>query len=137
MRELPKKTIYDLSNCYTAAQAASVLGLTVKRVRQLLAEGKLTTVSRDPILIEQVEVVALRTERETQGKAVRRVSGEKQSLEAIEKLLQAVTESNRRALEAVTEAHRIVEESQAAEIFRLRAELEQALKSRRGIFRRR
>ena len=55
----------DLTNSYTVRQTAQLLGLTVKRVRQLLNEGKLTRVATDPIiLIDQIEVIEFRKVRE-------------------------------------------------------------------------
>lgn len=59
----------NLREVYTAPQSAQVLGLSVKRVRQLLKEGKLKKISDNPVTIDQLEVIQLRAERERIGKA--------------------------------------------------------------------
>lgn len=46
---------------YTVAEAAKVLGRTPKRVRQMLAEGKLSALpDTEPVRVAQAEVIALR-----------------------------------------------------------------------------
>ena len=49
----------DLTNSYTVRQTAQLLGLTVKRVRQLLSEGKLTRVATDPIILIDQNIILI------------------------------------------------------------------------------
>jgi small-conductance mechanosensitive channel len=52
---------------YTPAQASLALGLSVKRVRQLVTEGKLKPVTDKPLTLSQREVHALRKQRKEKG----------------------------------------------------------------------
>lgn len=53
-----------IEDTYTVRQAALALGVTVKRIRQMLIEGKLTRYGNQPVTIRQIEVLELR-EKET------------------------------------------------------------------------
>lgn len=135
---MAKKT-YDLTNCYTAPQTAQVLGLSTKRVRQLLQEGKLTKVSDNPVLIEQLEVNQLRIERQALGKsALPRTKREDKSIEMILDLLKGMEENNRKMLETIAESNKVKEENYLEMINRLKAEneslLEQLSARRKGFF---
>jgi uncharacterized membrane protein YcgQ (UPF0703/DUF1980 family) len=127
------KTIYDLSNCYTAQQTAQVLGLSVKRVRQLPQEGKLTQRkgTNGQVLFEQLEVNQLRIERQALGKT---------ALPRSRKDEEMTHEQAQRAITANQEAYKVAEENYLATINRQRAEIEelsaQLRARRRGLFRR-
>lgn len=137
------KPVYDLSNCYTAQQTAQVLGLSVKRVRQLPQEGKLTQRkgTNGQVLFEQLEVNQLRIERQALGKsALPRSRRDEGTLEEIRKLLEMTQENAQRAITASQEAYKVAEENYLATINRQRAEIEELSEQlrarRRGIFRR-
>ena len=129
----------DLTNCYTARQASAVLGLSIKRVRQLPSEGKLRQYKgpEGQVLFDQLEVNALRVERQALGRnSLPRSEKESQSLEEVRKLIELLSENTRRSLEIATEAHKKAEEDLHRIINEQRAEIEQ-LRARRGIFFRR
>lgn len=65
-----------MADLYTVQQSALALGVSDKRVRQLIQEGKLTPVSHNPVMLDQVEVIKLRTVRE-QTPSVKRARGER------------------------------------------------------------
>lgn len=123
----------DLTNCYTVRQTAQLLGLTVKRVRQLLNEGKLTRVATDPIiLIDQIEAIEFKKIREADPRKSPAYStyNKKTDLdklvEQFQKTIELTVENNRRALEMSSEASKRVEENYLRQIQELRAELERA-----------
>ena len=119
----------DLTNSYTVRQTAQLLGLTVKRVRQLLNEGKLTRVATDPIiLIDQIEVIEFRKVREADPRKSPAYStyNKKTELDKLVESFQKTIENNRRALEMSTEANKRVEENYLRQIQELRTELERA-----------
>jgi hypothetical protein len=53
----------DTPTAYSVAQVAAVLGVTDRRVRQLVAEGRLPTVSTEPMTLEAAAVLDLRDAR--------------------------------------------------------------------------
>jgi DNA-binding transcriptional MerR regulator len=57
-----------LEDSYTPTEASKILGLSTKRIRQLVEEGKLTAVQRDPLKVSAVEVLAERDKRAKEGK---------------------------------------------------------------------
>jgi len=135
-----------VADLYTVQQSALALGVSDKRVRQLIQEGKLTPVSHNPVMLDQVEVIKLRTVRE-QTPSVKRARGERVArsksrdellLDKFSELIAQVTENQRKQLETVTQSmeaerenfYRLLAEKEA-EIIKLR---EQA--SKRGLFRR-
>lgn len=123
----------DLTNCYTVRQTAQLLGLTVKRVRQLLNEGKLTRVATDPIiLIDQIEVIEFKKIREADPRKSPAYStyNKKTDLdklvESFQKTIELIDENNRRAIQTSDEANKRVEENYLRQIQELRTELERA-----------
>lgn len=123
---------------YTATQAAKVLGLSVKRVRQIIEEGKLTAYSYGPLKIKQLDVLALRNEREAEGRGPKSDKGAATNTEVLT-ALQGLQETFTRQLEAVADSNRRNEEFYQAEIQRLRAHNDQLLAAAakpRGLFRR-
>lgn len=108
---------------YTATQAARVLGLSVKRVRQMIDEGKLTAYSVAPVKIKQLEVIALRNERDASGKITQSDKGMATNSELL-RTLKTMNETFIRQLDAVTDSNRRNEENYLQQINALRAELE-------------
>ena len=111
-------------NDYTAAQAAQVLGRSVKRVRQQIQEGKLELVpGSDPIRVTAQSVHELRDSLRTQGaKTGRAPAAAGLTFEQVKELVEHLTtkaleisQAERAALEAMRE------QTEAA----LRAELDQ------------
>lgn len=129
---------------YTAPQAAKILGLSVKRVRQMLEEGKLTAYSVGPVKIKQSDIITMRNERDAIGKGVKSDKGAATNTEVLLALkslndtfarqLEAVADSNRRQLEAVSEGSRRVEENYLEQIAALRAENEALRQAKRRRF---
>lgn len=134
------------TDLYTVQQSAIALEVSPKRVRQLIQEGKLTPVSHNPVMLEQTEVIRLRTIRaETPSvkrakveRVARSKSRDELLLDKFSELIAQVTENQRKQLETVTQSmeaerenfYRLLAEKEA-EIIKLR---EQASK-KRGLFR--
>lgn len=134
-----------MADLYTVQQSAIALEVSPKRVRQLIQEGKLTPVSHNPVMLEQAEVIKLRTTREETPR-VKRAKAERTTraksrdellLDKFSELIAQVNENQRRQLETVTQSmeaerenfYRLLAEKEA-EIIKLR---EQATK-KRGLF---
>lgn len=133
--------VKKIEDTYTVRQSALALGVTVKRVRQMLIEGKLTRYSNQPVTIRQIEVLELREKRKEQSKTgapVQKVDKSSALVKQLSELLTQSTENNRRAIEAITESNRRVEETLIGENNRLRGEIEalKASKQARKWFRR-
>lgn len=127
---------------YTVAQSAKVLDLSQKRVRQLLTEGKLTEVSRNPVQISQAEVIALKETREKsgQGKSYTVSAAQPIALE-IQSLIDTINQNTQRALTALEQASEMKETVLREQIANLQAERDQLkadleAKSKRRLFRR-
>ena len=127
---------------YTVAQSAKVLDLSQKRVRQLLTEGKLTEVSRNPVQISQAEVIALKETREKsgQGKSYTVSAAQPIALE-IQSLIDTINQNTQRALTALEQASEMKETALREQIANLQAERDQLkadleAKSKRRLFRR-
>jgi hypothetical protein len=121
---------------YTVQQAALALGVTPKRVRQMIKEGKLTAFSTSPVTLKQIEVLELKVSRE-ETSAVR-VSGAQSKtatasadlLAQISNLIEQSSETNRRAIELVQASAERNEQNLMAQLNELRAE-NQRLRTRR------
>jgi len=121
---------------YTATQAAKILGLSVKRVRQLIEEGKLKAYSVAPVKIKQLDILAMRNEREAAGKGLKSDKGAATNTEVL-LALKSLSETFSRQLEAVSEGNRRNEENYLQQINALRAENEALRQAkRRSLFRR-
>jgi hypothetical protein len=131
---------------YTVQQSALALEISPKRVRQLIQEGKLTPVSHNPVMLDQVEVIKLRTIR-AEAPSVKRAQAEriKRSksrdellLEQFSLLIAQVTENQRKQLETISQSmeqerenfYRLLSEKES-ELAKLRDQL-----SKRSFFRR-
>lgn len=118
-------------NTYTAAEAAQVLGRSIKRVRQQIQEGKLEIVpDSDPIRVTAQSVHELRDTLRTQGtKPGRAPASTGLTFEQVKELVESLTtkaleasQSERAALEAQREK---IEAALRAELDQTRAELMQ------------
>jgi hypothetical protein len=131
---------------FTVQQSAIALEVSPKRVRQLIQEGKLTPVSHNPVMLEQAEVIKLRTIR-SETPSVKRAKAERVTrsksrdellLDKFSELIAQVNENQRRQLETVTASmqaerdnfYKLLAEKDA-EIASLREKAE-----RKGLFRR-
>jgi hypothetical protein len=119
---------------YTVGQASIALGVSIKRVRQMIKEGKLTEYSRNPVTIKQLEVLALRSQRLAEGKSVeaphiKQAVGNSRSIEAnylldqIREIVAGSNEANRRAIEMTNDIAKRNEENLLSQINELKAEL--------------
>lgn len=131
---------------YTVKQTALALGITEKRVRQLIQEGKLKQVADNPIQLDQLEVINLRNAREQNLRVVKargkRANQSQELLESLKLIVEEVKQSNQRGLLALEESARRNEENYQRQLSELKAENEKlkdellgALTKRRGIFR--
>ena len=108
---------------YTVTQAAKILGLSVKRVRQMIPEGKLEAFSLEPVKLKQLDILAMRNEREAQGKGIKSDKGAATNTEVL-MALKTLGETFSRTLEMASESSRRVEENYLEQINQLRAENE-------------
>lgn len=130
-----------MSDTYTVKQTALALGVSPKRVRQMIAEGKLKQVGSDPVTVSQLEVIDLRTKREESSKVIKaRTSKQNAFYDQIEQLIQLTADTHKRSILALEEASKRNEENYQAQINELKAEneklKEEITKKRRGLFRR-
>lgn len=121
---------------YSASQASKVLGVSPRRIRQLVEDKRLKVTQKKPLRVSAVEVLAMRDKRKAEGVTPRpKTSSDsellKQFLELFEKLdakyskmITAGEESARRNEENLREA--LAEQRQRAD------NLEQELKELRG-----
>jgi hypothetical protein len=121
---------------YTVQQSAIALGVTPKRVRQMIAEGKLQAHSTDPVTLKQTDVIELKVSRENAG-TNRVASGQSKSASAnadllaqISSLIEQSSETNRRAIELVQSSAERNEQNLMAQVNELKAEVER-LRARR------
>jgi excisionase family DNA binding protein len=132
-----------VSDTYTVAQASSVLGLSQKRVRQLIQEGKLEQVEGTPVRVSQAQVLDLRQARDTQGKPSANPRAQ-DSLDRFQAVLDEMRTNNQRAISALEHSMKLQEvaylerlATAEAERARLQAELEaMRAQDRRGAIRR-
>lgn len=105
---------------FTVFQTAKVLGLSVKRIRQMLQEGKLEQYGENPVTIKQIEVITLKQKRENEGKIARPQEPKRDAIaEALESLSQTFTKQ----LELVADSNKRNEENLLNRINQLEAEV--------------
>ena len=111
-------------NDYTAAQAAQALGRSVKRVRQMIQEGKLETVpDSEPIRVTAQSVHELRDTLRGQGtRPGRAPSPVGLTFEQVQQLVETLTT---KALEAAQSERAALNEMREKTEQALRAELDQ------------
>ena len=137
-----------MADLYTVQQSALALNVSDKRVRQLIQEGKLTPVSHNPVMLEQVEVIKLRTIREQTPsvkrarieRATRSKSRDELLIEKFSELIFMVQENQRKQLEENSASYQAVKD----DFYRLLAEkdaeiarLKEQANAKRGLFKRR
>ena len=120
---------------YTVTQTAKILGLSVKRVRQLVQEGKLNAHSLGPVKIKQIEVLNLRNQREAQGKFAKASVTQEAVNASVLVALQGLSDTFTRQLEMVTDSNKRNEENLMSQIQQLQAEVA-TLRARRSLFKR-
>lgn len=121
------KTKVNPENCYTVLQASRVLKLSVKRVRQMIEEGKLTKAGTSPVLVPQLEVLALRDQREKNPTYQRKntpVDQMEQLAISFSTIIKQIEENSQKALAMVSETNTRNEENFHRQINDLKAELE-------------
>ena len=115
-----------MADLYTVQQSALALEVSPKRVRQLIQEGKLTPVSHNPVMLEQVEVIKLRTiraetpsvKRAKAERVIRSKSRDELLLDKFTELINQVTANQQKQLETVSASM----ESERENFFRLLTE---------------
>jgi len=115
-----------MTDLYTVQQSALALEVSPKRVRQLIQEGKLTPVSHNPVMLEQVEVIKLRTiraetpsvKRAKAERVIRSKSRDELLLDKFTELINQVTANQQKQLETVSASM----ESERENFFRLLTE---------------
>ena len=131
---------------YTVKQTALALGITEKRVRQLLQEGKLTPVGENPVRIDQLEVLNLRNQREQNARVIKargkKANATQDLVETMKLFLDEMRASSEKQLLTLEETSRRNEENYLRQLAELKAENEKlkdellaSLSKRRGFFR--
>jgi hypothetical protein len=125
---------------YTVKQTALALGVSPKRVRQMISEGKLTQVGSDPVTVSQAQVLEVRAKREQSSKVVKaRTDKQNAFYDSIEQLIKLTSENHNRAISALEESSKRIEESYQLRLLELKTEneklKEELSKKRRGLFR--
>ena len=69
--------VAEIGDTFTAPQTASILKVSVKRVRQMITLGDLVKVADNPVRLSQLEVLALRDKRKAEGKHDRKPASAK------------------------------------------------------------
>lgn len=105
---------------YTIPQTAQVLGLSIKRVRQLLSEGKLNKYSDNPQQVIQLDVLALKQKREQQGKITRPATVK---ADALASALESMNATFRTQLDLIASSNQRNEENYLRQINELRDEV--------------
>jgi AAA+ ATPase superfamily predicted ATPase len=113
---------------YTVAEAAKILGLSAKRVRQLVEQERLVKRADNPIRLAQKDVIALKKEREESGQALRPTSAKPATTpdlsSQLERILNEINENTRRAITALEQASEMKEIAYLEQIANLKSELE-------------
>jgi hypothetical protein len=132
-----------MSDSYTVKQASLALGVTEKRVRQLITEGKLEQVGKDPVTVSSIQVLELRQKRENSAKVIQ-ARGKKQDyfremFSAVEQLVKQTNENQQKLISTIEESHARNEENYLRQIAELKAENEKlraetVRPKRRGFF---
>jgi uncharacterized protein YdcH (DUF465 family) len=131
---------------YTVKQTALALGITEKRVRQLLQEKKLTPVAENPVRIDQLEVLNLRNQREQNARVIKargkKANATQDLVETMKLFLDEMRASSEKQLLTLEETSRRNEENYLRQLAELKAENEKlkdellaSLSKRRGFFR--
>jgi hypothetical protein len=124
-----------MSDRYTVKETALALGISDKRVRQLITEGKLIPVSLRPVMLDQLEVINLRelraqlpTIKKARNDAIARSKNRDALLvDQFQTLINQIMENSQKQLDSVTDALKYEKENylkvlveKEAEIIRLK-----------------
>lgn len=113
-----------VTDSYTAAVAARVLGCSERLVRKMAAQERLEIVGRDPLLVSQESVHQMRSTRKTRPQRTD-PSGSSMTAEQIQQLVRsAVAETLQQTIPLVLESAERDRERMAAELARERQETE-------------
>lgn len=117
-----------MSDNYTVKQASLALGVTEKRVRQLINEGKLKQEGSDPVTVSTIEVLELRQKRENNAKVIQ-ARGKKQDyfremFSAVEQLVRQNDLNTQKLISSLEQSHAKNEENYLLMIAELKAENE-------------
>lgn len=123
---------------FTVKQASMALGVSPKRVRQLIEEGKLKAHSVNPVMIKQGEVLILKEKRanskRVQASDQSKASANSAVLAEIKALIEQSFTANQRALESAEASAKRNEENLIAQINDLKAQLEAEKAKKRKIW---
>jgi predicted metal-dependent TIM-barrel fold hydrolase len=112
---------------FTVNQAAMALGVSPKRVRQLIEEGKLKAHSLNPVKLKQGQVLILREQRSrskrVQNSDLGKATANSAVLEEIKNLIERSFIANQRALESAEASAKRNEENLIAQINDLKEQL--------------
>jgi hypothetical protein len=124
-----------MSDRYTVKETALALGISDKRVRQLITEGKLIPVSLRPVMLDQLEVINLRelraqlpTIKKARNDAIARSKNRDALLvDQFQKVINQIMENSQKQLDSVNDALKYEKENylkllveKEAEIIRLK-----------------
>ena len=130
-----KPPVVDL---FTVKQASMALGVSPKRVRQLIEEGKLKAHSLNPVMIKQGEVLILKDKRSkssrVQASDQTKASANSAVLAEIKALIEQSFTANQRALESAEASAKRNEENLISQINDLKAQLEAEKSKKRSIW---
>ena len=128
---------------YTATEAARILGVSARRIRQLAQEKRLKITQKKPLRVSAVDVVAMKKKRESEGvfpAAQRQASDSALLRQSLDTLSNAV-ELMQRQITAGEEASRRNEDTlreqlalERASKERLEKELSELRNRKRGFF---
>jgi|DEB19_MinimDraft_3_1074340.scaffolds.fasta_scaffold05723_2 NACalpha-BTF3-like transcription factor len=130
-----------MSDSYTVKQTALALGVSEKRVRQMIREGKLKQLGSDPVTVSQEEVLELRSKRELSSRVVKaRTDKQNAFIDSVKLLIEQTSLNHQRAITALEESSKRIEENYQRQLNELKAEndklKEDLNRKRRGLFRR-
>lgn len=92
------------ADSYGTAEAGRLLGLSPRRVRQLVADGRLVAVSSDPLRVDAKSLLELRDERRSEPATTSPATGQGEQIAAVlDRALQAVQTAAERAESAYRE----------------------------------
>ena len=129
-----------MSDTYTVKQTALALGVSEKRVRQMISEGKLKQLGSDPVTVSQVEVLELRSKREQSSKVIKsRTDRQNAFIDSVKLLIEQTATNHRLAISALEDSSKRIEENYQRQLNELKAENEklkdELSKKRKGLFR--
>jgi len=131
-----------MADAITVTEASQILGVSAKRVRQLIAERRLNKVGESPVKVSQKEVLSLHASRQNNPTAIRSSVPKKDPTLAIVEVIREMQAEHRAQVAELVEGIKAEAQKQLlsaemnqnnliAEINRLKAENEALSKKRR------